>query len=532
MKKIIILLFISTMLQSCSFDNKTGIWKDSSKDLAEKAVDIGELKRNKNYKKKTETISQKQYDKLCKWGPFNPPKCKRRISDNVDDILIFEDSEFAKACKWGPFNPPKCKNRNRGISRLSSNLIDPFPNSSKKIIQRDIVAKKNIEIKNPLKNNMWLETNFSPGNNIENIYYRNENQLIFKSSKLTKSTNEYSKFSYNSPLVFNGNVASFDHRGTIFIYSIDEKKKLLEYNFYKKKFKKYKKEIFLIIKNNILYAADNLGYVYAIDINSNNLLWAKNFGIPFRSNLKIFNENLFLANQDNIIYSVNIKTGVKNWQFATNNSFLNADFKNNIIIDSNYNLLFLNTSGELYSINTQSRNINWLMNFTKSSSVEKKDVFKSVPLVASKKNVIVTTDKLLASFDLSVESKLWEKYLSTKIKPTITKDNLFVLSKKEYLICLDNNTGDIIWSKSLIKQISSKNKKLNMNKIGEIVNLSIADNSILLFSSQGYILFFDFKTGDLKNIIKIKRSTINSDPVFSNGYIYFFNQKGKLIKYG
>ena len=532
MKKTILFCFTLLITQSCSFDNKTGIWNDSSKDLAERVIDIGELKENKNYKKKTDTISKKEYDKLCKWGPFNPPKCKKRISDDTVDFTTFEDSEFAKACKWGPFNPPKCKNRNRGVLRLSSKLIDPFPSSSKKIIQKDIVATKNIEIKNPFKNNMWLETNFSQGNNIENIHYRNDNQLIFKSSKLTKSTKDHSKFKFNSPLIFDGNVVSFDHRGTIFIYSIDEKKKLLEYNFYKNKFKNYKKEIFLIIKNNVLYAADNLGYIYAINIDSNNLLWAKNFGIPFRSNLKILNENLFLANQDNVIYSVNINTGVKNWQFATNNNFLNAEFKNNIIIDSNYNLLFLNTSGELYSINTQSRNINWLMNFTRSSSIEKREVFKSVPLVASNKNVIVTTDNLLASFDLNVESKLWEKYITTKIKPTISKDNLFVLSKKEYLICLDNYTGEVIWSKSLIKQVSSKNKKLNMNKIGQIINLSIADNSILLFSSQGYILFFDFKTGNLKNIIKIKRSTINSDPVFSNGYIYFFNQKGKLIKYG
>ena len=532
MKKIIIFLFISAIFQSCSFDNKTGIWKDSSKELAEKVIDIGELKENKNYKKKTETISQEEYNKDCKWGFANPPKCKKRISDEEDDFIVFEDSEFKKACKWGWFNPPKCKNRNASLRLSNTKLKDPFPTMSSSIKQEDVAAKKNVEINNLFKNNMWLETNFSRGNNIENVHYRNENQLIFKSSKLTKSIKRYSKFDYNSPLVFDGNIVSFDHRGTVFIYSIDKKKKLLEYNFYKKRFKKYKKEIFLIIKDNVLYAADNLGYIYAINIESNNLLWAKNFGIPFRSNLKILDESLFLANQDNIIYSVNIKTGKKNWQFATNNSFLNSEFKNNIIIDNNYNLLFLNTSGELYSINAQNRNINWLMNFTRSASNEKKNIFESVPLVSNQKNVIVTTDKLLASFDLVIESKLWEKFITTKIKPTISKENVFVLTKKDYLLCLDNSTGDIIWSKSLRKQITSKNKKLNMNKIGEILNLSLADNSILLFSSQGYILFFDYKSGSLKNIVKIKRSTINSDPVFSDGYIYFFNQKGKLIKYG
>ena len=35
--------------------------------------------------------------------------------------------------------------------------------------------KKNVEINNLFKNNVWLETNFSRGNNIENVHYRNEN---------------------------------------------------------------------------------------------------------------------------------------------------------------------------------------------------------------------------------------------------------------------------------------------------------------------------------------------------------------------
>ena len=29
--------------------------------------------------KNSETISQSRYDKVCKWGFFNPPECKKRI---------------------------------------------------------------------------------------------------------------------------------------------------------------------------------------------------------------------------------------------------------------------------------------------------------------------------------------------------------------------------------------------------------------------------------------------------------------------
>ena len=59
--------------------------------------------------------------------------------------------------------------------------------------------------------------------------------------------------------------------------------------------KKFNKEINLIVNENFLYAADNLGYLYAINLNDNSIVWAKNYGIPFRSNLKFANNQIFLS---------------------------------------------------------------------------------------------------------------------------------------------------------------------------------------------------------------------------------------------
>ena len=48
----------------------------------------------------------------------------------------------------------------------------------------------------------------------------------------------------------------------------------------------------MIAKDHVLYVADNLGYIYAINLKSKSLIWAKNYGIPFRSNIKIV-EDIF-----------------------------------------------------------------------------------------------------------------------------------------------------------------------------------------------------------------------------------------------
>ena len=76
-------------------------------------------------------------------------------------------------------------------------------------------------------------------------------------------------------------------------------KELLEnLTFYKKKYKKIKKKLNLAIeKRNILYVSDNFGYFYSYNYINDKVLWAKNFKIPFRSNLKIIKNKIIAANQ-------------------------------------------------------------------------------------------------------------------------------------------------------------------------------------------------------------------------------------------
>ena len=93
-----------------------------------------------------------------------------------------------------------------------------------------------------------------------------------------------------------------DQKGNLIAYSIDKKKKINKFNFYKKKYKNISIKINFIIDNNVIYSSDNLGYLYAFDYKKNKILWAKNYKIPFRSNLKINGSKLIAANQNNNLF--------------------------------------------------------------------------------------------------------------------------------------------------------------------------------------------------------------------------------------
>ena len=453
----ILLVLLSIFLSSCSFDNKTGIWKDASKIPVESSggKSISEDKSNQRY----------------------------------EDIFV----------KNQIFNEEKAP-------------ADP----------------KNIIIDEPIKISNWLEEYALSTNNISNYFYDEKNILISKSPKLSKFSDK-KNFSSRNFIYYKNNLISYDHKGTVFIYSTETKKKIFEYNFYRKNFKNFDKELYLTLDKNNLYIADNLGYLYSINIETKNLVWAKNYGIPFRSNIKYLNNQIFLANQDNVIYSINAQTGDKNWQFATNLTSLKTDFKNNLALDEiNNNILFLNTSGELYSINYVNQKINWVLNFKNSSLANDTSLFISFPIIIKNENLIVSTEQSVLNYNHLSATRNWALPIEPVIKPIITQNYTYVISKNNLLICINNLSGEIIWSRSLFKEIKSKR---SINKIGKFYDFKIVNNHINIYSNEGYLLSYDNTDGRLLNFKKISRNGINSKVFFIGELMFLIDGSNRLLKY-
>ena len=452
-----LLVFVTILLTSCSFDNKTGIWKDASSIPVE----------NKNAK----SIS------------------KKLSTTRLENVFI-KNQVFNK--------------------------------------EIDVKNTFNIQIDSPIKISNWVEQYGIPTNNISNFFYSDKKILLSKSSKLSKNSTK--KNNSNQKIIFyKNNLISYDHKGTIFIYSLTLNKKIFEYNFYKKEFKNFKKEINFIINENILYSADNLGYLYAINLDNKSIIWAKNYGIPFRSNLKFAESQIFLANQDNVIYSIDSTTGNKNWQFATSITFLKSNFKNNFALDlTSNNLIFLNTSGELYSINYFTQKINWVLNFKNPLLTGDAELFLSQPLVIKNDNLIISTEKSLLSYNILTSSRNWILSSEPIFKPVITSNYTYAILKNNLLICLDNLSGKVIWSKNIFKNINNEKFK---NKFGLIIDFKIVNSKINIYSKNGYLLTFNFSNGNLNSSTRINKSGIISKVIFLNNNMFFVDKKNKLLKF-
>ena len=101
---------------------------------------------------------------------------------------------------------------------------------------------------------------FQHNNSSKNFKFNGSSELIFKSKKITKfKSNNYILYKENHILIS-------DVRGNISVFSIKENKVIKKFNFYKKKYKDLDKSINFILDKNTIYVSDNIGYLYAYDV--------------------------------------------------------------------------------------------------------------------------------------------------------------------------------------------------------------------------------------------------------------------------
>ncbi len=436
--KIFLASILLIILSSCSFDNKTGIWENST---------------NTNLK------NQKRFEDFETL--YTETKSFNSIIDYKGDLKI---------------------------------IIDPIQSNFK-----------------------WTDEYYVNSNNLVNFSYKDLNELIFKSKRLNRY-NTKERLLYNKQ-----NTIITDDRGNIIIYSIEKQRIVLKYNFYKKKFKKIKKDLNIIIEENIIYIGDNFGYLYALDYISGKLLWAKNYKIPFRSNLKIIGKNLLIADINNSLYFINKIDGEKLKVIPTEETIMKNNFINSLA-STNNTLFYLNTYGSLYSVDSK-KNIKWFINLNQALDINPSNLFYSNPIVLHRDKIIISTDLYLYILDANTGSTLSKIAITSLLKPIVSGKNLFLITKDNLLVCLNLVAGKITYSIDINQNIANF---LNTKKKSiDIKSLAIVNNDLFLFLSNSYLVKFTIN-GKIKDIHKLP-TKLKSFPLFINDSIVYLNDKNKLI---
>ena len=392
-----------------------------------------------------------------------------------------------------------------------STSIEPFT----EIVQ----LKENYKFKLSEKINptSWRQIHLNQNNNLNNFEYKNLNELFFKSKKI-------SNYKVSDHILYeDGNIINSDLKGNINIFSVPNNKILTKFNFYKKKYKKIKKKLSLIVENNIIYVSDNFGYLYAYNYLEERLLWAKNYNIPFRSNLKIHDDIIFVANQNNNLFFFDKLSGEILKQIPTEETMVKNNFINSLSLDRK-NIFFLNTYGSLYSVNIKSKRVNWFINLNQSLDVNPNNIFYGSQIINYGGKIIASSNQFLYVIDSNSGSILIKRNFPININPLIINDILFLISKKNFLISLDLNKDEIIYSYDINKKIADFLKIKRKN--ADLKNIMMIEDKLFLFLQNSHILVFNIK-GNLEKVNKLP-SKINTFPILIENKILFLDKKNKL----
>ena len=232
------------------------------------------------------------------------------------------------------------------------------------------------------------------------------------------------------------------------------------------------------------------------------------------------NDNLVFSTNNNILYSVNVKSGKENWKTTLGGNIgldLIIDKKSIIFfssIDTNNN----NNNLTIYSIDNRTGITNWRF--------ETQINGKLTILQNENQFFLVENNGLINCFNKIEGKRIWKKNLSTEIESaTILNSNqLLVLTNKEFTT-LSTTIGEVLKIGSIKQKLSnilfvndSEKEFIAGNSIGNLFSTSLIDNKtlwsvkigggitsllktdfgLLVSSLDNFIYLFDIKNGRLK----------------------------------
>ena len=133
-----------------------------------------------------------------------------------------------------------------------------------------------------------------------------------------------------------------------------------------------------------LYAITIIGFIFFI---LNYYFSDENKKNSYRS-IKIFDNKIYLINQDNRLLCLDIEKGSKIWDVRSISSFIKSQNFLALAISKEGDLIRLNSSGDLLKVKANNGQVYWSLNTTSPTAALDNVFFKSSEIVISDNDII------------------------------------------------------------------------------------------------------------------------------------------------
>jgi len=325
------------------------------------------------------------------------------------------------------------------------------------------------------------------------------------------------------PLFLNDGLIFFDKKGSIIRYD-NNQKVLWKKNYYSKLEKKLKPKLNFVLVDQNLLITDSIAKYYSINVNSGELIWAKNNIYPFNSEIKRSKNKIFVVDYKNTLRCYNINDGSECWNLPTEDSFTISSSNFSLIIVGEL-IVFTNSIGDITAVDIDSGLITWQLPTQSSSIINETYNFKVSKLVSDSKSIYFSNNKNeFYSVDVKTGTTNWINEINSNLTPITSGNLIFTVSNEGYLYVVEKNNGNIIRISDLYSNYKTKKRK-NVKPIG----FAIGDTKLYLTNTDGKMIVVDLNLGKVTAVEKVSGNFTSRPFIFNQSL--FVIRNGSIIQY-
>ena len=424
-------------------------------------------------------------------------------------IVLFECSFDNKTKIWT--NKEKQEVANSELIKVSED---------QKNFQEELNSESIIKFKSvPKKNNNWVMSGLNYSNLTGYLMFDGQNE---KFSKFKFKKIQHNKIRENSLILEENYFITVDGKGTIFKF-VNKEKLQWSVNIYNKREKKKIENISLALSKDKLYATDNLGKYYVLNLKNGKIIWVHQHNALFNSQIKVSKNKIFVVDSNNVIYCFSTLDGKEIWKFKTQPTFIKTDKKASVIVTSD-SILFSNSAGDITRVNIDTGELIWLIP-TQNTKVKHTTNFLETSDIVLFKNTLFFSNNFSKFYSLDLKTGIlnWIQNINSNLRPIIIDNYLFTVTQEGYLVVIDSKKGEIIRSSYILNGFSSRQK----NELS-IQGFLVASKKVYITTNLGYLIICSANEGKVENVIKIDGSQL-SEPVIGKNNLYILTNNSVVV---
>ena len=386
--------------------------------------------------------------------------------------------------------------------------------------EKKIISEFNSNVKLDLSEISETNTMFNNLNNFGSQTYEGELYSVGK-YKFSKRDDE-TLFNFK-PVFLPDGIIFFDKKGTIIRYDLNQKV-IWKQNHYSKSQKKLQPRLNLLIEGENLLVADDIAKYYSINVNTGELNWSKVNNYPFNSEIKKFEDKVFVVDYKNVLRCFKILDGTECWNLQTEDSFTISNSKYSLIVVGN-NVIFSNSIGDITAVDIELGLITWQLPTQSSAIINETYSFKTSKLVSDGKTIFFSNNKnQFYAIDIKTGTINWINEINSNLTPIILGNLIFTISNDGFLFVIEKNNGNIIRVTDIYENYKDKKRK-NIYPVGIVMG----NKKLYLTNSDGKMMVVDLSLGDVLLIKKVSGGPLSEPYIFDNHL--FIVRNGSIIQY-